>query len=272
MKTRFIILIDFSEYSAALIKYAYDWSLRYPAELLLVHQTSVMVPALSEARVKETIAKYDNAEAMQKLKQLVAETLPLTALVSYSVSEINLSKVLDKLLQESYNNLIFLGLKGTGLLKRIFIGSTTLQLMNSINNLIVAVPKEVDKFSCEKIYVAVTEKYPLNILALKKYLLFLGKEQAQINFFYLAKPKEQTEHIEKKLIELKQLFSGGFQTSTAIYQGNDAFEAVKKIINNKIEEILIVQKGSRLLNDQLFRKFLINDLVYHGQTPMVILP
>ena len=44
------------------------------------------------------------------------------------------------------------------------------------------------------------------------------------------------------------------------------------VINNKIDEMLIVQKGSRLLTDQLFRRFLINELVYEGQTPLIVLP
>lgn len=36
--------------------------------------------------------------------------------------------------------------------------------------------------------------------------------------------------------------------------------------------MLVVQKGSRLLTDQLFRQFLINELVYEGQTPLIVLP
>ncbi|MNE57231.1 hypothetical protein D3C80_1521830 [compost metagenome] len=68
------------------------------------------------------------------------------------------------------------------------------------------------------------------------------------------------------------MFSDRFNTDFAIYEGNNPFDDIKKIINNKNDEMLIVQKGSRHLTDQLFRKFLINELVYEGQTPLIVLP
>jgi len=76
----------------------------------------------------------------------------------------------------------------------------------------------------------------------------------------------------KNLRELCAMFVDRFNTDFAIYEGNNPFEDIKKVINNKIDELLIVQKGSRLLTDQLFRRFLINELVYEGQTPMIVLP
>jgi hypothetical protein len=57
-----------------------------------------------------------------------------------------------------------------------------------------------------------------------------------------------------------------------IYEGNNPFNDIKKVINNNNGQMLIVQKGSRLLTDHFFRKFLINELVYEGQTPLVVLP
>lgn len=265
MKNRFIILIDFSEYSKTLLEYAYDCSLHYPAELLVVHQTL----ATTVATTKEVISEYDNAEAMRKLKELVAKSLPLTTLVSYSVSEINLSILLNKLLQEPYNNFIFMGPKSTGFIEGTFMGKTALQIFNSSNHLILIVPKEVQKFSCEKIYVAVTKEFSLNLVALQQYLLFFDNEKPMINFFYLSKSKEETSNIEEKLKELEKQFSQNWKVSTAIYQGSNTFDTLKKIING---QVLIVQKDSQLLKEELFRKFLINDLVYHGQTPIIILP
>ncbi|MBK7426529.1 MAG: hypothetical protein IPI60_05615 [Saprospiraceae bacterium] len=89
----------------------------------------------------------------------------------------------------------------------------------------------------------------------------------------MAAPNEITKTIEKELERLTALFKDRFNTSFEIYEGSNPFEDIKKVINNKIDEILIVQKkGSRLLTDQLFRKFLINELVYDAQTPLIVLP
>ncbi|MEO8961492.1 MAG: hypothetical protein ABI325_06410, partial [Ginsengibacter sp.] len=152
------------------------------------------------------------------------------------------------------------------------LGSVAIEIIDNINNIVVAMPEEISNFSHDKIFVAVTEKHPLNILALNNFFSFLDKQATTITFFYLAKPNETTIEIEKQLRDLSKLFADRFTTTFAIYEGNNSFEEIRKVINNKIDELLIVQKGSRLLTDQLFRKFLINELVYEGQTPLIVLP
>lgn len=272
MKKRFIVLVDFSEYSFNLLKYAYQWSKQVNAELLLVHQTGVLTPSMADSASKEILTQHANKEALQKMKELIDTTLAPGAKVSYLVSESRLLLTLQKLLRESFENLIFVGLKGTGLLKKIFIGSVAIRVIDNTDNIIVAIPKDITSFSHEKFFVGVTEKHPLNILELNNFLHFLDKDKTNTTFFYLAKPYEKTQGIEKKLKDLCKLFSDRFNTTYTIYEGYNSFTEIKKVINNKSEEILIVQKGSRFLKDELFRKFMINELVYEGQTPLIVLP
>lgn len=272
MRKRFIILIDFSVYSANLIKYAYSWSQEINAELLLVHQTLVLTPGLSDNESREKIARQANEEALQKLKELAEDIISPTEKVSYSVSESHLQSTLSKLLEDPFENLIFVGLKGTGLLKKIFIGSVALQVIDNTGNIVVAMPKDMVNFSHKTIFVAVTEKHPLNILELNRFLSFIGKDKTTLTFFYLSKPLEKTKRIEKLLRDLTALFAPKFNTTFAIYEGRNSFEDMKEVINNKVDQLLVVQKGSRLLSDLLFRKFLINELVYNGQTPLIVLP
>ncbi len=272
MRKRFILLVDFSEYSNNLIKYACNWSKETGAKILLHHQTTVFLPAFAENEAKQEIVQHANKEALQKLKALQKILIPSTVEVSYSVSEIDFHHTLPKLLAEPFENLIFMGLKGTGLLKKIFLGSVALQIIRNTNNIIVAMPKEIDTYSHEKIFIAVGEKKPLNILELNKFLKFIDNNNTNITFFHLAKPNENTTAIKKQLQDLTEMFSEGFNTNYAIYEGDNRLEDIKNVINNKIEELLIVQKGSRILTDQLFRRFLINELVFEGQTPLIILP
>lgn len=272
MKKRFIILIDFSEYSGNLLKYAYDWSLQIDADLHLVHQSTIVVPGLTESGVKEKITGHTNKELLLRLEQLAKSILPSLDKVSYSVSENHLQVTLPQLLAEPFDHLIFVGLKETGFLEKWVLGSVAIGIIENIKSIIVAMPKEISKFSHEKIFVAVTEKHPLNILGLNNFLHFFDEEATSITFFNLAKPNENTEEIEKQLNDLVKLFANRFNSSFAIYEGKNSFEEIKKVINNKIDELLIVQKGSRLLTDHFFRKFLINELVYEGQTPLIVLP
>lgn len=272
MKKRFILLIDFSEYSSNLIKYACNWGKELNAEILLVHKTIVLTPAFTSDESKQQMVQHTNEEALQKLKNIAKEFIPPAIQVSFSVSENNLTITLTKLLAEPFDNLIFTGVKGTALLKQIFIGSTALQVIENVNSIIVAIPKEISVFSPHNIFIAVTEKHPFNILELKKILRFIEQKNTCITFFNLAKTTKRTKEIEKQLHDLSNLFAQEFNTKTAIYECNNPFDGIKKILNNKQEEMLIVQKGSRLMTDHFFRRFLINELVYEGQIPLIVLP
>lgn len=272
MRKRFILLIDFSEYSSNLIKYAYEWSKEANARILLLHQTLVLTPALVNSETKKQIIEQANDEALQKLQTLAQSLLPDTAHVSYAVSENHFQISLPELLEEPFDNLIFVGVKGTGMLKKIFLGSIALEVISNTNNIVVAIPKEIDSYTHEKIFVAVNEQKPLNMLELNNFLKFIDSQNTHITFFYLANPDEDTKEIEQHLKQLSDEFADRFHTDFAIYEGQNRLEDIKKVINNKIDEILVVQRGSRMLTDQLFRRFLINDLVYEGQTPLIVLP
>lgn len=272
MNKRFIVLIDFSEYSSHLIKYACDWSQEANAKILLLHQTHPFLPAFAENEAREHLVQQANDQAREKLKTLANALIPDTIEVAYYVSEIDYHVTLPELLAEPFENLIFIGLKGTGILKKLFLGSVALRIIANTENTVVAMPKGIDSFSHEKIFVAVGEKKLLNIQQLDNFLKFIDHENTSITFFHLAKPNEDTTLIKEKLQTLSETYADRFTTNFAIYEANNRLDGIKGVINNKINEILIVQKGSRILTDQLFSRFLINELVYEGQTPLIILP
>lgn len=272
MKKRFIVLIDFSKGSSNLLSYAYDWSKQNNAELLLVHQLIVIFPSFTDNVSRESLSQHAQQESLNKMKELAKATLPTTDKVSYLVSENHIKRMLMDLANEDFENIIFVGSKEVGLIKKMFFDSMAIQVIENTKNIVVAMPKEIDSFSHERIFVAVTDKHPINILELNNFFRFLDKSKTQITFFYLGKPDEEIDEIEKQLKDLTKLFAERYHTGYAIYEGRDALTDIKKVINNKIDEILIVQKGSRLLTDQIFRRFLINELVNEGQTPLVVLP
>ena len=271
MKKRFIILIDFSEYSGNLVKYAFDWSRNVNAELLLVHQTMVIVPVVTDGESREKVIQHINENALTQLKKFAKQHLSDASNVSYMVSERNIDSFVGELLEEPFEHLVFVGLKGTGVLKKIFLGSIALQIIESINNIIVAMPEEIDSFSPKKLHVAVSGLYPLHILELNNLLKFIDRANTCITFFHIAKPGEDEETgIEEQLQDLCGLYAG-FNPDYKIYKGK-AIDDMKDIIRKNNDEILIVQKGSRYLADQFFREFLINELVYYGHTPLIVLP
>lgn len=272
MEKRFIILIDFSEFSANILKYAGEWASQANAELLLLHETQIIIPALANQENRQEIIKAANDDATAKLITMSSTLVSKSIKVSWAATDENLLIVLNRLSMQDYENLIFLGLKGTSMLKNIFLGSFTLEIINKTSSTIVAIPQAIFRYTHEKIYVAVTDNIPLNTLAFFDFLKFIDPVNTSITFFYLAKTQTKSIGMEKTLQSLVELFATNYNTDYAIYESEAPFDDIKRVINNTIDEILVVQRGSRLLTDMLFRKFLINELVYEGETPLIILP
>lgn len=273
MQKRFIVLVDFSEYSANLLKYAYGWSRLIDAELLLVHKVDFVTSArLSDEKI-EGLQNRTISEGIEKLKEFSYSTLPDTdADIRYKITLYNLVEAVSELLKEDYNNLVFAGLKGTGLLKKLFLGSVAVDIIEKTNALLVATPKEVERFSTEKLFVGVREEYPLNVEALRNLLLFFGQNRPAVNFFTIAKPKDNIAVIQEHLNELTKQFEYGTYPSSSIYRESNLIDQVKNIITDPTRELLVLQKGSRLLKDRLLRKFVVNELIYTGKTPLIVLP
>lgn len=272
MKKRLIALVDLSAHSPGLIRYACDWCIKADAVLHLVHHTVVHAPVMADRDSKRQIADLAKAEAEELLRALVEELVPPSVEVSLSVSTVRLQVVLGQLLAEPFNNLVLVGLKGTGLLKQLFIGTVALEVIEGSHHVVVAIPKDVTAFDHRRIHVAVSELHPLNVTALNSFLDFIDRERTGITFFHLSRADEETTGMEQHLASLAAAYADRFDTSTAIYQGSDPFVDIKGVVGNSTDELLIVQKGSRLLSDHLLRKFLINELVYEGKTPLVVLP
>ena len=141
MKNRFIVLIDLSSHSEQLLRFAHDWSKRVGAELLAFHNNIALSPLMTPYETKTTLIDRANYEARERLVKFTENVLPPATPIQHLVSEENMVSVLRELLKKTFNHLVFFGIKGTGLLKKIFIGSQAVNIIDGIDNLIVAMPQ-----------------------------------------------------------------------------------------------------------------------------------
>lgn len=271
MNKRLIVLIDFSKHSASLLKYAAAWSQHAATDLLLVHHTQPLIPSLTHEKDRAQIIRQANEEARHALHELKKALLPPGLPAAVEVTEASLIKTVQHLLDEPAPQVLVMGLKGTGLLKQLFIGSTAVEIIEQVQHTVVAIPKDLDTFAPERIFVAVSEKQYLNAAALHQLLDFYPGI-GHITFFHLSKEEELSVQMQRQLQGLAGLFAHRTYTDVDVYRGSHAFDRIRGVVSNSTGELLVVQKGSRLLTDQLFRRFLINELIYDARTPLIILP
>ncbi|TXK47150.1 universal stress protein [Pontibacter qinzhouensis] len=272
MRTRLIVLIDFSPYSQTLLKLAGKWSKMIQADLLLVHQVPGLIPAFTDSESRQQINAIEKEEALTNLTKLAQEAISTPANITYLVSEKSLLLSLSELHTPDSNDLVLVGLKGTGLLKQIFIGSTAIQLIEELNCPIITVPQQTSTLVPKKLIVALSYRYPLNVIAFNSFLSTFKDSITQVEFISVVASKDIEEESITYLTRLRNNYEGHIPSSFQIFKGENTFDEIKNYVKQNNDAMLVVQKGSRSLTDKLFRKFLINELVFDGATPLTVIP
>lgn len=268
MNKRFIVLIDFSEGSANLLKYAYEWSAKIGAELLLVHQIVDLIPSMISQEEKNLMLGDLKFQKKEELKQFAANILSENTPVTFLVTENNLIETLNDLLRKSLQEtLIFIGLKGTGYFKKILVGSEAAKITEKIYNNIVAVPVEVSMHAKRKIYVGISDLQHIDIIEFNKFLKFLDESVKEIHFIYISKENEDTFQIEKILADLLDFYKDRFETDYKIWASDDYLGDLREMLKYSSEEILVLQYSTNN-----FIRNAVKQIIYDGSIPIVVLP
>jgi len=266
MTRRLIVPIDFSPYSEVLLRTAGRWASELGAEVVLLHQLVGVVPVLTDNASRDAIIEQERKDAVQQLHDLADDFLPQEVNVTYSVSGRNLLNVITEM--HGPQDLVMLGLKGTGLMKQVLMGSMATRIIEELGHATVAVPLRGDAFRPTELQVGVTYRHPINEDALRKVLVWFGDFITKVGFFTVVLPDddytEAADHV--------QGLGKRFAADVDIFTGSDAFATVRSHLAQRPDAMLAVQRGSRALTDRLFRSFLINSLVHEGSTPLMVIP
>jgi nucleotide-binding universal stress UspA family protein len=269
---RIIVLVDFSLYTQSLIRVATHWAELLNAELILVHEVPRLAPAMVDDNTRYKIIDLEKEEALSKLKKLTERTIPDHLSVDYEVTERRLTYFLPQLMPQKIPTLIMLGLKGTGLLKRVFLGSVATKIISELNKTTVGVPIKITQAVPENLILPVNPEYSINHEKLNQLLIFLRPSLKNIDFIALN-PSIDTETESTNLLkELTNKYNGSLSTNYKIFKSKKAFDEFKSYTTQKGNSFLVLQKGSRSFNDMIYRQFFINRIVHDGSIPLIVLP
>jgi nucleotide-binding universal stress UspA family protein len=272
MLNRLIVLIDFSETTDSLVSLANNWAQLLKAEVLLLHQVPGTAPVLTNQSVKDEIIENEIMEAKHKLKDLADSRFSKEILIYTQVTGKNLVETLTHLTGRSHHNLILIGLKGTGLMKKFFFGSMATKIIEEVNQTTVNIPPHAFELQPDELSIAIHPKFPLNTKALDLTLTMFANCIKKIEFITLIKSEDEEQESRAYLDKINQDYSSKIKTSTHVFTGDDLANDLKAYMENKSCSILVLQKGSRNLSDSLLRRFLVKDLVHDGSMPLIIMP
>lgn len=126
----------------------------------------------------------------------------------------------------------FSRLKEGGALKRLFIGSTTLSVIEESDMLTVTVPTETKMNLPEKLLVGVHPNYPLNPEHFHRVLKGLENNVKNIEFFTILKEGETEQTTREHLLKLQTEYKS-FEPDMQIYRGDDAASTIRRIFHSR---------------------------------------
>ncbi|HRI26850.1 MAG TPA: universal stress protein [Chitinophagales bacterium] len=265
---RLIVLVDFSEYSDTLVKLANLFAGKLQAEVVFVHQIAGLAPAMADINSRNQIIHAEKKEALEQFHHLLHGHFNHKA--SYIITEQNLLPVLHGLSNNNYFNWVLVGLKGTGLLKQLFIGSTAIKIVDESDLLTIAMPLQQEVALPKRLAVAVSSKYPINKEQLNGILQNLSSFFSELVLLTIIQDATEEPEARQFLTNFAHEYAQ-YNPQTQVFTANNAFETLKNFMELQPHTYLVVQQGSRTFTDTLFRSFMINELVYHGSIPLIVL-
>jgi len=272
MYSKIYVPIDFSPYSKFQLLLAEKWARILKAELVLIHATRIYVPGIADEATRETLKSDSKQEVHEKLTRLTDEYISSDLPVKFHIAETSITDALRQLTEYTDSALICVGLKGKGLLQKVFMGSTSVDIINSINKPVLTVPKHADNGSLEQFIVAVNHEQPLNTSEFDKVVKSFKTSLKWLKFITILNSDAQKEDAIQYLENLVNHYQDELPSSYEIYGGGQPFLQVKAVMQQYKNSLLVVQKGSRDLTDQLFRSFFINQIVYDASIPLLVIP
>lgn len=268
-KNRIVALIDFSAYSQTLVDFACLFSHRFAADVIFVHQIHTRIPTLADRTVHTHLLEAERTKAREHLRTLIRDEFYNGYHMEFS--DRHLLATLTLFSSPAYHDYVFTGLKGSGPLKRLFMGSTTIRVINNYDGVSVTFPERSPAFFPERLVMAVHYKYAVNRSRLEQVMQDLAGSDVSLEFITFLAPDDDEGRASVQLESLRDTFAR-YTPETKVFRGDNAFKSIADYAGASDKTFLVLQQGPRPLTAGLFRKFMINEMVYHGKTPLMVIP
>lgn len=271
MKKRLIIPVDFSPFANEQLRLAASWKSQYDLDLVILHKIDLVFPSLSSADARLKMEYELKRQAKNQVNELLEEVGLDINTPTYIFTESLVNFILNSK-TISQEDIIVVGMKGAGMLTQLLIGSTTTQLIDNLSHIIIGVPLDLKELYPEKLMVGIHHKSGLNTKSFSDLLKLISPTLNFVEFVSMVDADEDKAKTDSFLQQIQGQFSSLVKTDFKTFEGQNAFTSLKQFYGELDHSFLVVQRGSRSFSDHVFRKFMVNDLVFNSFSPLIILP
>jgi nucleotide-binding universal stress UspA family protein len=184
-----------------------------------------------------------------------------------------LTKILKKIIQDNAIDLVVMGNKGNTGTEELFMGSTTIQVANSINLCpILAVPKQIDYKIPKEIAFVTDLKKGCGKKNIAPLLFVASLSNANIRVMHIneKEPLDAEQEFKRKLLEnyLKD-YSYSFHW---IQNFSDKAQVIDTFLENQHIDLFSMIHHKHSFFEKIIREPVIKDVSIYADIPLLILP
>lgn len=267
---------DFSENSTHALDYAVELARLFDAELILFN--SYELP-YSRSNVLVSMTERMQKDSEESLKEMRANVLKNEKYAHLKIIIESESggfvSLIPKVAQRFKSDLIVMGTKGASGLKEVFIGSNTLEVIQTAHCPVLAIPEKAAKAQERKFdnIAMATDLRPLVKDSILNPIFSIAKQcNSTLEYVHILQKEEEREFdlSTQQAIELERL-AGSTPTSIHFATNDDIIDGLSEYINEKKPDLFAMISRKHSLFERIFTKSITNKLSFRTEVPLLVL-
>jgi len=264
---------DFSDNSDQAYPYALDIAYLLGAELVIFN--SYQLPH-SKSNVMVSIVDRMKEDSIISLKKLKEDTLSQEKYKNLNITTTsrsgNFVSLIPKVATEFQSDLIVMGTKGASSLKEMFIGTNTLDVIQSTKIPILTVPEKAKNNKVDKIAMAVDLRKINDPEQLRPLLEMAKICRASIEFVHVMQPNDEdsTQDRFNQIVFLEH-FTSEIKSNINIITDTDIIEGLSRYVESEKPDMLAMLSRKHTLFERLFTQSITNKLAFRSEIPLLVM-
>jgi len=264
---------DFSLNSEKALPFAVEMARLFQAELTLFN--SYKLP-YSKSNLIMSMQDRMREDSLNELEKIRARVL---ANENYKDLKVNIDSrvgsfvpLIPKVANDCSTNMIVMGTKGASSIKEIFIGSNTLEVIQTTKCPVFAIPENAAEVKIKKIAMA-TDLQKVNKTERLKVIFKLARiTGAPIEFVNVVRKQDEALSEEKtRQAAILEEMAGDIPTSIHFTSNEDIIDGLSDYIIEKKPDMVALLARKHSLFERIFTKSITNKLSFRTEIPLLVM-
>lgn len=291
VSSKILIPIDYSAYSMKACEIGFNLAKATGAEIVLLHVyfTPIYASTLPYGDVFDYQMTDDEnvRNILQKVNQdinafsaKIKEKISLGKLPNVKYSSLLREGIPEEEIlrysKEVQPKLIIMGTRGKSQKDIDLIGSVTAEVIDRSKTLVLAIPENTSfsDFNDIKRVAFITNFDQRDLISFESFINAVHKIQSSVSLIYLKESKDKDPWSEVKLAGLKEYFQKQYPTLNIHYDvvmNDDLLDSLDHYIKENQIDIITVPAYKRNVFSRLFNPGIARKMIFHSDTPLLVI-